>query len=431
MELVEYPSLGEKIYREKLDNGLQVYVDVRPDYGKQMAFFATRYGGMDLRFRGEDGHWVDTPAGVAHFLEHKMFDTEDGNAMQTMAANGAVDNAFTASAITGYYFECTRGFEENLRTLLSFVSVPYFTPESVEKEQGIIGQEIRMCLDDPDIEVYYQMLNCLYEHHPVRVHVAGTEESIAGITPEVLYRCHRAFYCPGNMVLCVAGNVNPEAVARIAREVLPKETTTAAVADHGPEESEGAVQDYAEQEMPVSVPLFELGIKGTPAPVGGELRQQLLGELVCDVLFSPSAPLYTTLYQEGLINNTFGSDYESVPGCAYLMAGGESRDPRRVRELVLAEVKRLTQEGIDPQLWERLKKAAYGSMVRRLNSIEDTCVELAQKHFLGEDYLQFPQCFQSIEREDAQVMLREWCVPERMALSVICPVGQGGQERWD
>ena len=183
MERIDYPALNESVYRHELPNGLQIYVLVRPEYGKQFAFFAARYGGMNLRFRGGDGHWVDTPAGVAHFLEHKMFDTEDGSATQTLAANGAVDNAFTSADMTGYYFEGTRGFEENLKTLLSFVSVPYFTTESVEKEQGIIGQEIRMCDDDPENQVYYQLLETMYGQHPIRVRVVGSLESIADITP--------------------------------------------------------------------------------------------------------------------------------------------------------------------------------------------------------------------------------------------------------
>ncbi len=430
MELREYPLLGENVYRQRLDNGLEILVDVRPEYGKQFAFYATRYGGMHLRFRSEDGHWVDTPAGVAHFLEHKMFDSEEGNVLQIMAANGAVDNAFTAAAITGYYFECTQGFEENLRTLLSFVTTPYFTKESVDKEQGIIAQEIQMCLDDPDVEVYYQLMENMYHSHPVRVRVAGSQQSIAQITPKVLYRCHEAFYRPENMVLCVAGSVDPETVAKLARDMVPTRSGRLGQADLGEREPAAVQAGYVEREMPVSVPVFELGVKGDPAPEGQELRQQLVGELVCDVLFGSSAPLYTKLYEEGLINSSFGGDYESVPGCAYLMAGGESRDPKAVRNAVLAEAQRLCQEGIDPRLWSRLKKAAYGSMVRRLNSLEDTCIELAQNFFRGEDYLNFPQCFQSIEWEDAKALLEKWCVPERVALSVICPVGTAGQERW-
>ena len=421
MDELNYTALRETVYRCVLPNGLTVYVDIRPEYTKQFAFFATRYGGMDLRFRGEDGEWVDTPQGVSHFLEHKMFDTEDGNALQRMAAQGVEPNAFTTPSMTGYFFEGTQGFEDNLRTLLSFVSQPWFTPESVEKEQGIIGQEIRMTEDDPDNEVYYQLMEAMYTHHPVRVRVAGTVESIAEITADTLYQCHRAFYRPGNMVLCVAGNVEAERVAEIAREVLDSEPSTAAASDHGRAEPPEAAVRYAERAMPVSIPLFELGFKGDPAPRGQGLRQRLLGELACDVLFSSSAPLYSRLYEEGLINGSFASRYDALPGCACLVAGGESRDPKKVLDEVLREAERLGSEGIDPGLWERLKKAAYGSMVRQLNSLEETCYELAQAHFDGEDYLSFPQCFQSIERTDAEALLRAWCVEGRAALSVIVP----------
>lgn len=421
MDELNYTALRETVCRCVLPNGLTVYVDTRRSYSKQFAFFAARYGGMDLRFRGGDGEWVDTPQGVAHFLEHKMFDTKDGNALQRMAAQGVEPNAFTTPSMTGYFFEGTQGFEDNLRTLLSFVSQPWFTPESVEKEQGIIGQEIRMGEDDPDHEVYYQLMEAMYVRHPVRVRVAGTVESIAEITADTLYQCHRAFYRPGNMVLCAAGNVDPERVAEIAREVLDGEPSSAAVSDHGRAEPSEVAARYAQRAMPVSIPLFEIGFKGDPAPRGQGLRQRLLAELTCDVLFSSSAPLYSRLYEDGLINGSFASRYDDLPGCACLIAGGESRDPQKVLDEVLKEAERLAREGVDPGLWERLKKAAYGSMVRQLNSLENTCCELAQAHFDGEDYLSFPQCFQSIERSDAEALLRAWCVEGRAALSVIVP----------
>ena len=422
MDELNYTALRETIHHCALPNGLNIYVDVRPEYGKQFAFFATRYGGMDLRFRGEDGEWVDTPQGVAHFLEHKMFDTKDGSALQRMAAQGVDPNAYTTPSMTGYFFEGVQGFEDNLRTLLGFVSQPWFTRSSVEKERGIIGQEIRMCEDDPGHEVYYQLMECMYASHPVRIRVAGTEESIEEITADTLYQCHRAFYRPGNMVLCVAGNVDPQRVADIAQEVLEKEPSTATVSDLGGAEPPETARKYAERAMPVSIPLFEIGFKGDPAPRGEGLRQRLLAELVCDVLFSSSAPLYSRLYEEGLINGSFDSSYDALPGCACLIAGGESRDPKRVLDEVLKEAVRLAREGIEPELWEQLKKAAYGSMVRQLNSMDGTCAELAQAHFDGEDYLSFPQCFQSIERSDAEALLRSWCVEDRAALSVIRPL---------
>ena len=421
MDELNYATLRETIRHCVLPNGLNIYVDARPEYARQFAFFAVRYGGMDYRFLGEDGERVNTPQGVAHFLEHKLFDTEDGSALQRMAAQGVDPNAFTSPSMTGYFFEGTQGFEDSLRTLLTFVSRPWFTPESVEKERGIITQEIRMTEDDPDNEVYYRLMEAMYCRHPVRVRVAGTVESIAEITADTLYRCHRAFYRPGNMVLCAAGNVDPERVAEIAREVLDKEPSSAAAPYHGHPDIYEVPCRYLERAMPVSIPLFELGFKLVAAPRGEGLRQRLLAELTCDVLFSSSAPLYSRLYEEGLINGSFASRYDALPGCAHIIAGGESRDPKRVLDEVLKEAARLAREGIDPGLWERLKKAAYGSMVRQLNSLEEICYELAEAHFDGEDYLSFPQCFQSIERADAQALLRDWCVESQAALSVIVP----------
>ena len=428
MEKTFYPAVGETVWHGRLPNGLHIYVDERPFHSKQFAFFAACYGGMDQRFRTGDGHWRDTPAGVAHFLEHKLFDTEDGNALQILAANGAAVNAFTAASITGYYFEGTDGFQQNLETLLSFVSVPYFTQESVDKEQGIIAQEIRMGDDDPDQAIYYLLLDAMYHRHPIRVKVIGSEQTIAQITADTLYACHEAFYHPGNMVLCVAGSVDPAAVERIARKVLPGGEGAPAERERV-QEPESVRQPRAERTMAVSAPQFLIGFKGDAPGKGDSLRQRLLGELVCDVLFSSSAPLYSRLYERGLINGTFDSSYESVPGCAFLTVGGESRDPDQVLALIQEELARAAREGIDPGLWQRQKKAAYGASVRRLNSLEDTCVELAMSHFDGEDYFRFPELYQSIEREDAEALLRRWCVPERTAMAVIRPGGPSDQAR--
>ena len=421
MNRMDFPRVGERMYQEVLENGLHVFVFPKPEFQKSYAFFATNYGGMDLRFC-LDGTWHDTPAGVAHYLEHKMFDTREGNALQKLTANGASPNAFTSNAITGYYFECTEQFEENLKTLLSFVSVPYFTQESVDKEQGIIGQEIGMIEDDPDWKVFTNLMKGLYEHHPIRLSVAGSVESIARITPQALYDCHKAFYDPANMVLCVAGNQDPERVCRIAREILPKKAGPIAQKDYGPQEPEGAFQSLVEERLAVSGPIFQLGYKGD-SPERGEagLRQQLLGELACEVLLGNSTPLYARLYQEGLINRNFSYGCDSVPGCAFLAAGGESRDPEAVRDAVEAEARRIGDEGVDPGLWDRVKKGVYGGKVRSLNSFENLCVGQAQSFFAGRDFLRFADLFADIRKEDVEAFIARWVTPARTSLSVIRP----------
>lgn len=420
--LTNYTRIGETARWETLPNGLPVCIVPKKDFQRKYALFATRYGGMDMKFQ-LDGQWLDTPAGIAHYLEHKMFDTAEGNALQELAKNGAEPNAFTSNAITCYYFSSTEQFYENLKILLSFVSVPYFTDESVEKEQGIIGQEIGMIEDDPDWVVFMDLMQALYEKHPVRVSVAGSAESISHITAETLYACHKAFYDPSNMVLCVAGDVDPEKICQAAREILPERPgAPVARGDYGAQEPAEVCQPMIQREMEVSVPLFQLGFKGEAAPEGeGALRQQLLGELACEALLGNSGPLYARLYREGLVNRNFSYGYESYPGCAFLCAGGESKDPEGVRAAVAAEAERIAREGIDPELWERLKKSSYGNRVRALNSFEHICISQAQSFFQGCDFLRFPEVYDSLTREDAQAMIARWVTPERTALSVVRP----------
>lgn len=421
MTVKEYPRIGERVYHQVLENGLNVFVFPKPEHCKSYAFFATNYGGMDMRFRLA-GQWHDTPAGVAHFLEHKMFDTEDGNALQDLAANGASPNAFTGSAITGYYFESTEKFEENLRILLSFVSIPWFTQESVDKEQGIIGQEIRMIEDNPEWQVFTNMMSGLYQNHPIRTSVAGSVESISHITADTLYACHKAFYDPSNMALCVAGNVDPEQVCRIAREILPCKAGAEVERDYGLTEPEEVAAAKTQVRMEVSTPIFQIGYKGDPMPNGPQtLRVQLLGELTAQALVGPSSPLYAKLYEQGLINSQFDCGCELYPGCVFLYAGGESRDPEEVSRQLKQEARRLVKEGIDEGLWERLKKAAYGSRVRALNSFEHLCVGQAQSFFTGADALAFPEAFDTLTRQDARQLLERWVTDARTTMSVVRP----------
>ena len=423
MNRTQFPRLGETCFETELDNGLTICVIPRPGYLKSYAFFATGYGGMNLRFRTEDG-WQDSPAGVAHFLEHKMFDTKEGNALQILTANGASPNAFTIADMTGYYFECTEGFAENLRTLLSFVSQPYFTQESVAKEQGIIGQEIQMIEDNPDWRLYQNLLRALYRNNPLRIPLAGSKNSIAEITADTLYQCHRAFYHPGNMVLCVVGDVDPEQVAAIAQDVLPQERRDRAEKDLGAPEPDAPAERQITEVMAVSSPNFLLGLKARPHPAGEEdLRLQLLGDLAGDILAGESSPLYAKLYSEGLIDKSFFVSYESSPGTAFLMLGGESKQVEPVTEAILDEGARLRREGINPDLFRRCKKAAYGSRVRALNSMDHVGTRLAAGKLKGYHYYRFADLYDTIALEDIQAFLDGLIRQDCAALSVVTPKG--------
>ena len=416
-----YPRIGEEVIWVTLDNGLPVCIVPKKGFSRKYALFATRYGGMDMRFR-LNGQWLDTPAGIAHYLEHKMFDTEDGNALQELAMNGAEPNAFTSNAITCYYFDSTEKFYENLEILLSFVSVPYFTDESVEKEQGIIGQEIGMIEDNPEWQVYKQLMQALYHTSPARTPVAGSVESIREITAQTLYDCHRAFYTPANMCLVVVGDVEPQQVLDIARRVLPKDSGELIERDYGAEEPTEAARAYAEERMEVSMPSFLVGFK-CPPQHGGEEQHRFaaIGELACDVLMGESSPLYARLYSQGLINGSFGASYDILPGAAYVYAGGDSKDPRAVAQAILAEAERLGKEGLDEAYYRRIVNANFGAALKALNSFESIAVSMAEGCFRRYDAYRFPEVYDSITQQDVLNFIRDSFAESHMALSVIYP----------
>ena len=420
MKQTLYERIGEAVCRETLPNGLRINIVPKQDFAKSYAFFATRYGGMDTRFC-LNGKWLDTPAGIAHYLEHKMFDTKEGNALQELGKNGAEPNAFTSNAITGYYFDSTTHFEKNLEILLSFVSIPYFTEESVAKEQGIIGQEIRMIEDNPDWQIYTRMMKALYSTSPARTSIAGTVESISHITAETLYDCHKAFYTPSNMVLTVVGNVDPVHVVDIARRVLPREGGPVIPRDYGTEPAAVAEKE-TKLTMEVSCPQFLTGFKCTPVDDGEDyMRQSLIGDMACDILLGDSSPLYLRLYDQGLINTSFGGAFEMMPGVAYLYAGGDSKDARAVAAEIQKEARRLTEEGINEDFYQRVRRASFGSNLRGLNSFENIAVSLSEGYFHGYDPFRFPQVFDTITKEDITAFLRENLTEDRAVLSEIVP----------
>lgn len=422
---LNYPRIGETVLQHTLPNGLRICIVPKPGYCKKYAFFATRYGGMDMKFNW-GGTWYDTPAGIAHYLEHKMFDTEDGNALLELSQNGAEPNAFTGNAMTAYYFDCTEHFEENLRLLLSFVSVPYFTDESVEKERGIIAQEIRMVEDTPDWQVYERLLECLYRTSPARVPIAGTVESIAEITAETLYACHKAFYDPKNMMLCVVGDVRAEDVIAIAGELTPESHGDILERDYGSDEELSAAKKESRSVMEVNMPQFLVGWKCRSGSGGDALlRESLIGEMACDILLGDSSPLYHRLYDQGLINGSFGGGFDHLPGIAYLYAGGESSQPEAVSAAIMDEAERLSREGVDEDFYQQIRRSSLGASLRELNSFENIAVSLADGYFRNFDAFRFPEAYDSITRADIEQFLRENVVEVRRAISIIEPKKEG------
>ena len=422
MRITSFDAIGETLYEETLPNGLRICVVPKRGFLSSYAVFATDYGGAHRRFT-VDGEQRDTPAGVAHYLEHKMFDLPDGdNALNLLSANGADANAFTSSDMTAYYFQSTDRFEENLRMLLHFVSTPYFTDETVQKEQGIIAQEILMGEDDPDNAIYYRLLRMLFDHHPIRDRVVGTVESISHITAQTLYDCHKVFYAPSNMVLCVEGDVEPEEIVRIAREELGEERAALPCPDFGEEESLLPVETSVTEFWPVSAPQFMIGAKLRGEGKGpAALRQRLTAALALRLLLGRSSPFYTRLYSEGVLNHDFGTETDFVAGAAYVLIGGESQQP----ETVLSELKKaiadVRENGLSPERFERAKRASLGARLRALEDFENVCLSLVSGVLDGYSALDAIGELANVTKEDCERFLTETFRDERLAMVVFRP----------
>lgn len=419
-----YESLGETVYTGELENGLKIIVVKKPGFAKKYAYFATNYGGADRKFK-YSGQWRDTPMGVAHFLEHKMFDLPDGNALNMLAELGSSPNAYTSLDLTAYYFECVEKFEDNLKVLLNFVSTPYFTDESVSKEQGIIGQEIGMTEDNPGSEMYYGLLKCLFEENPIRDSIAGTVESISHITPEMLYACHKVFYNPSNMVLCVVGDVDENTVYSIAAEVITQDAGEVPERDYGTEKSDVPVNKFFEKKMQVSQPVFLAGSRVAVAESGTELlRDMLIGQLAADIFMGKSSPLYLKLYAKGAVKSDFSSEFDIAAGSAYTVFGGETAEYRSVIEDVCREAEKIAENGLPEGYFERIRKANIGHFLKSLNRFDDICYSMAKGVFDGYDPYETLNVLTSITEKEIVDFITNNYSAGKVACSVILPIAE-------
>jgi len=425
MNVTHYPKLDEKLYTARLENGLTVAVVPRTGFTKKLAYFVTDFGSIhtDFAFEGKIHH---APAGVAHYLEHKLFDMSDGRDVSAeFAARGAVTNAFTSYDMTAYYFSCTDQFEENLRLLLEFVSTPYFTEESVEKERGIIDQEIGMNEDAPDSVVFEQLMQSLYHAHPIRMPILGTSKTIREITPEILELVHRAFYTPGNMLLCVIGDVDPQAVVSTALQMLGPEKREVAVKLLEAEVDMTCPSPMNTRSMEVAMPMFNLAFKCEALGKGEEaIRTEMVADLAAEALFGESSELYLRLYEEGVIDSSFGGGFETIDGCAMLLCSGDSEEPERVRQALLEQAVKIASEGLDEAAFLRMKRSALGRRIRSLDSFDSTCFRICAYHFSDFDYFRFPEIFGSIEIADIQSFLSRVVTGQRCSMSIITPVSK-------
>lgn len=423
MEAITYERLQETLYHETLDNGLQVYVLPKPGFKKTYATFATKYGSIDNHFHVEGQDEIIVPDGIAHFLEHKMFEEPEGDIFAKFASLGASANAFTSFEQTVYLFSATDNIPESLETLINFVQNPYFTDQNVDKEKGIIGQEIGMYGDNPDWRVYFGLIEALYAVHPVHIDIAGTVESIGTITKETLYTCYNAFYHPSNMLLFVVGGVQPEEVLQLVRENQRQK-------DYKPQ---GEITRLFQQEplevnekrkvikLPVSLPKCLFGFKETQLGITGEdrLRRDLTMKLALDLLLGSSTKLYQKLYDMDLISDSFSYEYNSNPNYAFSAIGGDTKDPDRLLDVITEEIKVVTASGFRQEDFDRARNKKIGGHLRMLNSPENIAHEFTRYHFRGGNLFKVLPIYESITLDEVNAALREHINWEQLAISLV------------
>lgn len=419
MKKIRNELLNEEYYEIDHKSGLKIFVMEKPDYSGAFAMFGTRYGSVDTCFRlkGEESY-TSVPEGIAHFLEHKLFESEELDAFERFAKTGANANAFTSFDRTCYIFRCADNWKENLEILLDFVKAPYFTEETVQKEQGIIGQEIRMYQDDPDWQVLFNLLRGLYSKNPVRIDIAGTVESIAEISAELLYSCYRTFYNNSNMCLAVAGNVSAEEVVAIADKVLKKEEAVE-FEQIIPEEPEGVEMSYTEEKLGVESPKFALGFKENLSSVVPTPKETLLYSIALEIICGKFSPLYTKLLDEGLINTSFGKEYFSGRGFASAIFTGESKEPEKVRDALFAEIERIRKEGISEEDFGVCLKKKYGAEIYSYNDVNDLANNLCDAYLNYYGIFDFIDLYKQIKKQDVEKLINEGFRKELSCLSVI------------
>ncbi|MGN0453473.1 MAG: EF-P 5-aminopentanol modification-associated protein YfmH [Ruminococcus sp.] len=409
-------ALNEEYFEIDHSSGLKVFVWPKENYNSTYAIMGTPFGSIYNSFT-VNGEKINVPDGIAHYLEHKLFESEDGDAFSLYAATGANANAYTSFDKTCYLFSCTDRFERCLEILLGFVTSPYFTPETVQKEQGIIGQEIKMYDDSPDWRVMFNMLEGMYKNHPVKIDIAGTVESIAEIDADALYNCYNAYYNLHNMALTVVGKVTPEEVAAICDRVL-KKSEPMQVTSHFPTEPYEVNTHYVEQKLPVAVPLFNLGFKSLGRERVSE-RQIAYTDILLFLLASSTSEMYRELMDKELINSTFSYEQFEGPGYLTIFFGGESRDPESAAEIIKKHIEKLRTEGISKEAFENAKKATYGDALSSLDSV-DTCANLLEDfYFSKRNIFEYFDAVATATAEDLELRLKNILDTENSTLSVI------------
>lgn len=428
MKQLHYPHINETLYHDILPNGLQVYILPKEGFQKTYATFSTRFGSIDNRFSVGEQPPIQVLDGIAHFLEHKMFEEPDGDIFATFASQGASANAFTSFDRTAYLFSATEHIDQSLQTLLDFVQHPYFTDDNVNKEKGIIEQEINMYKDNPDWRVYTGIIEALYEKHPVHIDIAGSVDSIRQITKESLYTCYNTFYHPSNMLLFVVGGVKADQVMQLVRDNQAAKSfpVLEEVRRYFEPEPPGVRKSKLEVQLPVSLPKCMIGIKDKQLAANAtELqRQDIVTKLLLDVLLGPSSQLYQSLYDDRLISDSFGYEFNSGNGYSFSIFGGETRSPDELLERVKRVIDEVRERGVLSSDFERTRRKRIGGYLRMLNSPESIANEFTRYKFRGGDLFELLPVYESITLEEINARLRSHFDWEQSAISIVCKESQ-------
>lgn len=422
MREIENKNIKEKCYVEKLENGLQVIIIPKKEIQKKYIIWATKFGSIDNTFiDSTTGEKVVIPDGVAHFLEHKMFEQKNGvDSLYVLMALGLDANAYTTNDHTAYLFECTDHFYEGLDELMDYVQNPYFTDQNVEKEKGIIGQEIGMYDDDPGWQLYINAMDCLYEKNPIKVDTAGTVETISGINPEMLYKCYNTFYHPSNMVLTVVGDFEPEAILAEIKKRLKDNEVRGEITRIYPEEKLEINKKYVEKEMEVSLPLFMIGFKDNIKNKYNEVvKRHIAIEIILNMLIGKSSNLYNELYKEGYLLSQPDLEYEFGNEYSHVLIGGQSKNPQKVYEKIAEKIQEMKNNDINVQEFNRIKKKIYGDYAVEYNNVADIGRMFTSDYIKGINSFEYMDKFEEIDAEYAKQILKEIFTEDKMIMSVI------------
>lgn len=422
MREIENKNIKEKCYMEKLENGLQVIIIPKKEIQKKYIIWATKFGSIDNTFiDSTTGEKVVIPDGVAHFLEHKMFEQKNGvDSLYVLMALGLDANAYTTNDHTAYLFECTDHFYEGLDELMDYVQNPYFTDQNVEKEKGIIGQEIGMYDDDPGWQLYINAMDCLYEKNPIKVDTAGTVETISGINPEMLYKCYNTFYHPSNMVLTVVGDFEPETILAEIKKRLKDNEARGEITRIYPEEKLEINKKYVEKEMEVSLPLFMIGFKDNIKDKYNEVvKRHIAIEIILNMLIGKSSNLYNELYKEGYLLSQPDLEYEFGNEYSHVLIGGQSKNPQKVYEKIAEKIQEMKNNDINVQEFERIKKKIYGDYAVEYNNVADIGRMFTSDYIKGINSFEYMDKFEEIDAEYAKQVLKEIFTEDKMIMSVI------------